>query len=140
MKTISWKIHLIANPKRIFDLLTTPEGRKSFWAESAEENNGTIHFVFPNGETYDSKILKINPNEEFHIDYFDSLVKFNIEPIENRGSDLSLINEAVSENDYNEVHAGWVSVLMNLKAVADFNRDLRNHDPKRTWNQGYVDN
>ncbi|MEM7483780.1 MAG: SRPBCC domain-containing protein [Bacteroidota bacterium] len=140
MKTIFWKIHLNANPKRVFDLLTTPEGRESFWAESAEENNGIIHFVFPNGETYDSEILKISPNAEFHIVYFDSLVKFNIEPTKNGGSDLSLINKGVTKTEYNEVHAGWVSVLMNLKAVADFNCDLRNHDSKRTWESGYVNN
>jgi hypothetical protein len=36
--------------------------------------------------------------------------------------------------------AGWVSVLLALKAAADFGIDLRNHDPARTWNKGYVDN
>lgn len=28
---------------------------------------------------------------------------------------------------------------MALKAAADFGVDLRNHDPTRTWDQGYVD-
>jgi hypothetical protein len=27
-----------------------------------------------------------------------------------------------------------------LKAAADFGADLRNHDPARTWEQGYVEN
>jgi hypothetical protein len=39
-----------------------------------------------------------------------------------------------------EVNAGWVSVLMALKAAADFRVDLRNHDTRRTWSQGYCDN
>jgi hypothetical protein len=35
--------------------------------------------------------------------------------------------------------AGWVTVLLTLKAAADFGVDLRSHDPARTWGQGYVD-
>jgi hypothetical protein len=35
--------------------------------------------------------------------------------------------------------AGWVSVLLALKAAADFRVDLRSHDPQRTWSQGYAD-
>jgi len=33
-----------------------------------------------------------------------------------------------------------VSVLLALKAVADFGVDLRNHDRRRSWTAGYVDN
>ena len=68
------------------------------------------------------------------------MVKFGLEPTVNDGTDLTLVNEGVDEDEFSEVHAGWVSVLMNLKAVADFQADLRNHDPQRTWDQGYVDN
>ena len=39
-----------------------------------------------------------------------------------------------------KVIAGWVSVLLTLKAAIDFDVDIRNHDPKRTWDQGYADN
>ena len=64
------------------------------------------------------------------------------------GSDLEtqvpavnqMIEEGVAAEHYAEIHAGWVSVLMNLKAVADFGCDLRNHDPQRTWQQGYLNN
>jgi hypothetical protein len=38
------------------------------------------------------------------------------------------------------VAAGWVSVLLALKAAVDFGVDLRNHDPERTWSTGFVDN
>jgi hypothetical protein len=46
----------------------------------------------------------------------------------------------VPEADRMEVVAGWVSVLMALKATADYGVDLRNHDLGRSWEQGYVDN
>ncbi|WP_422104100.1 SRPBCC domain-containing protein [Winogradskyella sp.] len=140
MKVITWKLHLKSDPNAIFDLLSTSEGRKKFWAETATEDKGIIHFVFPNGQAYDSKIIKAIPPRAFHLDYFNSLVKFHLEPSENRGTDLILINENVTESDFPEVNAGWISVLMNLKAVADFQCDLRNHNPKKTWDQGYVDN
>jgi hypothetical protein len=35
--------------------------------------------------------------------------------------------------------AGWVSVLLALKAAVDFGVDLRNSDPARRWEDGYVD-
>ncbi|WP_422081821.1 SRPBCC family protein [Ulvibacterium sp.] len=140
MKTITWKIHLKSGPDEVFQLLATSGGRTKFWSEKATEKDGVIHFLFPNGHTYDGQILKNIGNKEFHLDYFNSLVKFQLERAEDGGTNLTLINENVSESDFSEVHAGWISVLMNLKAVADFQCDLRNHDPKRTWDQGYVDN
>lgn len=33
-----------------------------------------------------------------------------------------------------------VSVLLALKAAADFGVDLRNHDRERTWRKGYAHN
>lgn len=140
MKTITWKLHLKSSPKSVFDFLSTTEGRAKFWAEKAEERNGIIHFVFPNGMIYEGEILESIPNQRYSIDYFESLVRFDLEALENGGTDLILTNENVPEDEFDEVHAGWVSVLMNLKAVADFQCDLRNHDPKKTWDQGYLDN
>jgi hypothetical protein len=46
----------------------------------------------------------------------------------------------VDDRFRNEMAAGWVSVLVALKAATDFGVDLRNHDPERTWEQRFVDN
>ena len=140
MKSIIWKLNLKSKPRVVFDLLNTPEVRMKFWAEKAKQNQNKIHFNFPNGQTYDGRILVSKPHEEFHLEYFNSLVKFSLEPSENGGTNLTLINENVAESEFSEVNAGWISVLMNLKAVADFQCDLRNHDKEKTWDQGYVDN
>ena len=140
MKTVSWKIHLSAATEVVFNLLTTAEGRERFWAEEAREKDGVIRFSFPNGELYNGRIMSSVPNKEFQLIYFDSLVKFDLEPTENGGTDLTLVNEGIPEEDFVEVSSGWVSVLMNLKAAADFQCDLRNHDRTRTWNQGFADN
>ena len=37
------------------------------------------------------------------------------------------------------LRVGVVSVLLALKAAADFSVDLRNRDPGRRWEDGYVD-
>ncbi len=140
MKTITWKLNLKSDPNLVFKLLTTSNGRSKFWCENTAKKGNLIHFLFPNGQTYDSQIIETIPNKEFHLDYFNSLVKFILIPSENGGTDLTLINENVSESDFSEINAGWISVLMNLKAIADFQCDLRNHDPKKTWDQGYADN
>jgi hypothetical protein len=56
------------------------------------------------------------------------------------GTDLFLLDEDVPEADVAEVQAGWVSVLLALKAAVDHGVDLRNHDPGRTWTASYADN
>ena len=139
MRTISWKIHLNSPPETVFDFISTPKGRSKFWAEEANQEGGVIHFRFPSGITYDGQVLKSEPNREFVIDYFDCEVIFKLESAEGGGTDLSLTSE-VPDEMYEEVNAGWVSVLMSLKAAADYGIDLRNHDPTRTWDQGFADN
>ena len=46
---------------------------------------------------------------------------------------------SVAAEEWHEVHAGWLNVLLPLKAWIAHGVDLRNHDPGRTWAQGYVD-
>lgn len=56
------------------------------------------------------------------------------------GTLLSLTDAQVPPEDQKEVIAGWVSVLMALKAAVDFGVDLRNHDANRNWDHGFVEN
>ncbi len=140
MKTIKWKLYLSSPREKVFDFLNTPEGRAAFWAESAEEENGFVVFKFVNGMSYRGKVLSTIEPSKFEVDYFYSRTSFRLEKSDDGGTNLSLVCTGVKESDYEEMHAGWISVLMALKAAADFNIDLRNHDPKRCWDQGYVDN
>lgn len=139
-RTIKWKIHFNAQPERVYDLLTTQEGREKFWAESAPMVDGFIQFVFANGQGYKSEVLSAVPSSYFRIEYFESLVQFKLENDGDGGTDMTVVNSQVSEEEYDEIHAGWVSLLMTLKAAVDFQIDLRNHDRDRTWDQGFVDN
>jgi uncharacterized protein YndB with AHSA1/START domain len=120
----------------VYDALATDAGRASFWAESAVETAGVIHFRFPDGSEYASRILRAERPHLFSIDYFDSVVTFTL----GGGTDVLLVNEGVADDERIEVTAGWVSVLMQLKAAVQFGIDLRNHAPELSWQTGYVEN
>jgi uncharacterized protein YndB with AHSA1/START domain len=132
---LRWRIHLPSSPEAVYELLSTDEGRAQFWAESAVERDGAIEFTFPNGMQSRAAVLAAEPPSRFAVDYFGSRTTFELEPDGDSGTDLTLSGEGDAE-----VLAGWVSVLLALKAAADFGIDLRNHDPGRTWWQGYCDN
>jgi len=140
VREITWNLHLNSSPEKVFGFLTTRKGREKFWAVSAPCINQHIHFTFPNGQRYRSEILSVVPFSSFKIEYFNSVVAFSLRSDGSGGTDLVLLNSEVPENEFNEVHAGWVSLLLTLKAAVDFEVDLRNHDRDRTWDQGYADN
>jgi uncharacterized protein YndB with AHSA1/START domain len=132
-------VHLASSPEAVYELLTTDEGRAQFWAESAVERDGAIEFTFPNGLQSRAAVLAAETPTRFAVEYFGSTTTFELEPDGDGdgdgGTDLTLTADGDAE-----VLAGWVSVLLALKVAADFGVDLRNHDPGRTWWQGYCDN
>ena len=100
-----------------------------------------INFVFPSGQRGRGRILESVPDARYRIEYLDgSIVTFALQADRSGGTDLTLTDEGVPEELRTEVIAGWVSVLLALKAAVDFNIDLRNHDRHRTWNDGYANN
>jgi hypothetical protein len=138
---IRWKIHLRSSPDVVYAQLSTNEGRAAFWAESAMEQDDVIHFVFPNRAEWKGKILENLPARTFKVEYYGgSITTFDLESDGGSGTDLTVTDQGVAPEDRMEVIAGWVSVLMALKASVDFGIDLRNHDPKRTWDEGFVEN
>lgn len=139
--SIRWRLHLKSPVGEVYEAISTDEGRASFWAESAIEHDGVIHFVFPNGATWDGHILQAIPPRRFAVRYYGgSVATFELAEDGRGGTDLSLTDEGVPSEYRSEVIAGWVSVLMALKAAVDFGVDLRTHDADRNWENGYVDN
>ncbi len=138
---IVWRLHLSSSPELVYSMLDSDDGRAQFWAESAIEADGHIEFLFPNGWRWRGRILERIQDRMFSVVYIgDSVVTFMLEHDGDGGTDLTLSDEGVAAEYRSEVTAGWVSVLMALKSAADFSLDIRNHDPDRTWDQGYVEN
>ena len=136
---IRWRIHLPIPPERVFAALDSDEGRASFWAESAVEHHGVIRFRFINGQTCAATILTRRPPYEWSIDYFGAPARFELTADGRGGTDLTLTQTGVPADEWHEVHAGWLNVLLPLKAWLVHGVDLRNHDPARTWSDGYGD-
>lgn len=136
---IRWRMHLAVRPAAVFAALDTDEGRSGFWAESAEEAEGYVHFRFINGLCYKSKILHREPPDVWAIDYFGGGARFELTSDGAGGTDLFLSHEGVEPEAWQEVHAGWLNVLFPLKAFVVHGVDLRNHDATRIWDNGYAD-
>ena len=136
--TIRWKVAFTSPPERVHAALATETGRRSFWALRAEEREGAIQFVFPNGVRGVSPVRLNEPPHRFEIDYFGARTRFEIEPA-GAGAVLTLTAEGVPAHEWNEVHAGWVAVLLAMKGYVDFGIDLRNGDAARSWDAGFVD-
>ncbi len=138
--TIRWRVHLHSSPKRVYEVLSTGEGRARFWASSAPERDGVVHFTFPNRVTHRGRVLEEEPPTCFALEYFGgSRVQFDLVPDGEGGTDLTMTESAVPSAHYAVHVPGWIPVLLALKAAVDFSVDLRNHDEHRTWEAGYVD-
>ena len=139
-ETIKWKLHFSSSPEKVYNALSTDEGRKGYWAESADEKEGKIHYKFLNNIEDKGEILEKLPNKNYSVMYFGWRVTFNLYEDGFGGTDMEMVSKGVNENIKMEIVAGWVSWLMAMKASVDFGVDLRNHDEKRTWFSGYADN
>jgi len=138
---IRWRIHLASSSATVYRMLSTDAGRARFWAESAVESDGWIDWRWPGGYTGRHRILAHEPPSRYRVEYFGgSIATFELSDDGSGGTDLLLSDEGVPADDRAEVLAGWVSVLLALKAAVDHDVDLRNHDPRRTWSDGYADN
>lgn len=135
---IRWRIHLPVPPSEVFRALATDAGRASFWAETTEGPDG-ISFRFPNGVEHRGRVVESRPPELFAFEYFGGIATFELEPDGEGGTDLSLTHTGQTGTEWHEVHAGWLNVLFPLKAMLAHGVDLRNHDPERTWDDGYAD-
>lgn len=136
---IRWRMHIPLAPERVFEALDSDQGRASFWAESAVEIDAHVEFRFVTGEICRSRVLERRRPELYAIDYMGGPAQFELSPDGRGGTDLLLTHQGVSPDEWDEVHAGWLNVLFPLKAWLTYGVDLRNHDPARSWHQGYAD-
>ncbi len=137
---VRWRLHLSSPPARVYEALDTEDGRATYWAERAPERDGVIEFHIFNYPVFAGRVLHRQRPRRFVLEYFGTVVTFNLDDDGQGGTDLSLVAEVPDESSRMEFAAGWVSVLLALKAAVDFGVDLRNHDPHRSWSQGYADN
>ena len=137
---INWKMHFNSPCDVVFSALSTNEGRATFWAESAPEETGIITFNILGYPPSSARILVCHRASLFKLEYFGTIAEISLDSNRSGGTDMTLRATNVPESIRTEMIAGWVSVLMSMKAAVDHGIDLRNHDTARTWNLGYADN
>ena len=138
-REIQWRLHLASAPEVVWELLSTDAGRQRFWCERSEQAGDAITMTFSNGWVERATVLAVNAPHRFAMRYFGTPVTFTLSPDGGGGTDLELVHDDVPESDFEETLPGWLNVLFPLKAAADVGVDLRNHDPTRSWDQGYAD-
>ena len=136
---ITWRLHIPLSPERVYAALDSDAGRAAFWAESAVERDGVIEFQFITGERHVSRVLTRTAPREWAIEYFGGVARFELAPDGSGGTDVLLTHEGVAACEWTDTRAGWLNVLFPLKAWLVHGIDLRNHDPRRTWTDGYAD-
>lgn len=141
LPSIEWRVHLTSAPEAVFEAWTTDRGRTRFWAEESRATDGGFTLSFVNGRRLDVPIVESAPPIRFAFRYFGgSAVRLDFASDGDGGCDLTLRETGVPEAEHVDNYAGWVSVLLTLKAALDFAVDLRGHDGSRSWEQRYVDN
>lgn len=137
---ICWRVHFSSPPAKVYRFLATDDGRARFWAKSAVEESGVIEFRFFNGQSWPSRVIERSPPTRFVVEYVEgSKAAFDLEDDGAGGTDLTLTETDFPPLERMQNYAGWVTVLLTLKAAADFDVDLRNRDASRAWEDGFVD-
>ncbi len=84
--------------------------------------------------------MERSPPTRFVVEYVQgSKAAFDLEADGDGGTELTLTETGLPPLERMQNYAGWVTVLLTLKAAADFEVDLRNRDESRVWEDGYVD-
>jgi uncharacterized protein YndB with AHSA1/START domain len=135
---IVWRLRLAAAPERVFDAWVNPADHMHYWCERSEPLPGGFRLHFIDGTIEDCTIEGTTAPSRIVYRYFGSRVDIRLELVDG-GTDLTLTASDVPRDDWHDVYAGWLNVLLPLKAWVDFGIDLRNHDPRRTWRNRYVD-
>ncbi|HWG89548.1 MAG TPA: hypothetical protein VNZ52_01740 [Candidatus Thermoplasmatota archaeon] len=136
---IVWRLRLRNPPEVVYSYLSTEEGMRAFLAPQARRTGDRVELTFASGERWEGRVIHERPPHHFEMEYLGGRVVFLLHGDGLGGTDLELRQEEVHPDAWAENRAGWVSVLLLLKAQVDHAIDLRNGDPTRSWEAGYVD-
>jgi uncharacterized protein YndB with AHSA1/START domain len=134
-----WRLSMATAPERVFELLDTDEGREQFWALHSRADAGGFVLEFAGGLTERVEVIDRQPPTRMSIRYFGSEADFELTRREDGGCLFQVVCRCADPAEWMEFYPGWVSWLLVFKAAADFDIDLRNGSPDRTWGQRYVD-
>lgn len=142
------KIEIRATPERVFKAWTSEKEIVKWFVSEAilqPKKGGRFFMKFVTGVSGDETILSIKKNHSFSFSFGPDgeAVEVTVKKTK-KGTDCILHQYGMKETPQAKVNwhmgcrNGWVFFLTNLKAYLEKKIDLRSHDPKKTYLQGYV--
>mgnify|MGYP003543627167 CR=1 FL=1 len=136
---IVWRLSLASSREDVFELLDTDEGRERFWAVRWRARQGGFELEFPGALESFVEVVDRDAPSRLALRYFGSDVELALAEREDGGCLFEVRCRCDDPATWVEMHPGWVSWLLVLKAAADHGVDLRNGSPERAGRQRYVD-
>ncbi|MDX9856548.1 MAG: SRPBCC domain-containing protein [candidate division Zixibacteria bacterium] len=142
------RIEIAAPAQRVFRAWTHAADLSAWFAEKAEsepEKGGRLYLEFIGGDKADLRFVQLRKPGlvSFTFGPAVDLVTVRIKSIKN-GCICELEQTGMKTGPKDRVHThmgcktGWVFFLTSLKAYLEHGIDLRSHNPRRTYNQSYV--
>jgi uncharacterized protein YndB with AHSA1/START domain len=152
-RTYDWtqftlRIAIRATPARVFKAWTHDQTVSRWFTEKTliePRRQGRIYFEWLAGDKLEAKVISIVKNRSFTFPFGDQgervTVKFRKD---GKGCicELRQYHMATNEKSKWEMHRGciqgWTFFLANLKAYLEHGIDLRDHNPKQSYRQDFV--
>jgi uncharacterized protein YndB with AHSA1/START domain len=139
-RDLRWRVHLTVPPAQAYGWIATDAGRARWWVARSAEADGLVELQLAEGETLIAPVLERHPPGRFALRWLGgSEARFELRPDGGGGCDLEFTLLDVPDERWAREHGGWAARLMVLKAACAFGVDLRNHDPQRGFEAGYLD-
>ena len=136
---IVWRLSLAVPREQVYELLSTDEGRARFWAESTRRRGDAIVFRSADGSTHRARVDRGKAPAALLAGLPGRHRDVPPDETRGKGTRLELAHAGVAAADRAVAEAAWVGILLGLKAAAQFDVDLRNHDRRRSLRQRFVD-
>ena len=139
-RDLRWRVHLTVPPALLYGWIATDAGRSRWWVDRSHEADGLVELQLAAGESLFAPIIDRHAPERFVLRWIGgSEARFELRPDGHGGPDLEFALLDVPDERWSREHAGWAARLLALKAASEFGVDLRNHDPQRGFEAGYLD-
>jgi len=144
----SLKIEIKAAPSRVFKAWTDPDIINKWFTVKTEfepRKGGRIYFEWLAGDKFETRVLAIKKNERILFPFGNKGEKVEVR-LKKSGRktiltvkqyDMKITPEA-KWSMHKGCEVGWAFFMANLKAYLEHGIDLRGHDKKKSYKQGYL--
>jgi len=142
------KIPIAVSPQKVFRAWTDDKEIVKWFTIKAEiepKKNGNIYFEWLAGDKFSSKVIAVRKNQLFVFPFGNNGEEVEIKIRKwGKGSicELRQYNMKTTPKARWEMHrgclTGWTFFLTNLKVWLESGLDLRSHDPKMSYEQGFI--